>query len=905
MPAAGGVPCDSSVLYFPCQCDDEDVKKVLCATFTDFQQIHGKANGALKTLELASLRLKSVPRVLPQASFYGMHTRKLIIHNASLEVLKKEALKGIQSLELLDLSHNQLRLFSADTIFSINGPKSLKEVILHHNSLERIRDMQGLHLQLLDLSFNTLSDAEDWIKNIPNTTEHLILTKNAIRSLSWSYKDLLSPPLSLRKNVTWIDLSRNQISQLEANSLLRHLPYLKILDLSSNRIFKLEIGAFSAMQELQHLNLSHNFLPFIDLSVFQNLTTLKHVNLSRNLLQSLTHPYLSWDCFPTLETLDLQGNRLMTLSDTDLPPYYFSMMLLLESNPWHCECSMLPLWHRLGSDNSSLNLECSRPPFVAGKLLHTLKEQDLLMAPCESCPRNCLCQKSKKLVDCRHKALKRLPYAIPDWARVMQLDGNQLESLKELLKPTYCRLEEVSVKNNNLSTLMGPMESADEDYTDLVMETRSCASSIRFLSVRNNQLKNISDQDLSLLPNLQQLDLSMNQIVELPFHPTVFLPLLWELDLSHNFIGSLEPSSARAFPHLRALNMSHNNISDICFVAELPELESLDLSRNDIDDLRMKVEGKNCARCALEECITDIALRMVDVSSNKLTRVEQLGWIGSHLSSLAMGNNPWDCSPEHAHQLLEWSKQNEDILEDPSYIRCRSGPSEIVGVEVLHMLQGVPSMAETVNDDLALTASLYAVAAATAALALLLAATWMRAHFQRLKNYFHRSSPNNEMSDTALVNMPLIGYLLYQSDDEELVTSQILPQLSRNGYSTAEFSTRTSWVGIIISNNMSQSSLHILEEELRVATNKVPAVTVLLIMSGDDPPTKDLPLPPYPRLVCGSPTFLNDLHYYVVQYQLDTNGQEDSTTIASLSPQSQSHTEGTVNPAFCEENCHL
>ncbi|XP_061663502.1 leucine-rich repeats and immunoglobulin-like domains protein 3 [Syngnathoides biaculeatus] len=179
----------------------------------------------------------------------------------------------------LDLSHNKLQVLDS-TLFS--KLRHLNEIKLNHNELDTVPD-----LGVCASNITTLVLANNRFSKI--TTEQL------------------RPFLALET----LDLSNNNIVEVKANSFPT-LP-LKNLFLNNNRISSLETGCFANLSSsLQILRLNRNRLSSIPAKLFQ-LPNLQHLELSRNRVRRVEG--LTFHGLHALRSLKMQRNGLSRLMD--------------------------------------------------------------------------------------------------------------------------------------------------------------------------------------------------------------------------------------------------------------------------------------------------------------------------------------------------------------------------------------------------------------------------------------------------------------------------------------------------------------------------------------------------------------------------------------------------------------
>ncbi|XP_040913528.1 matrix-remodeling-associated protein 5-like [Toxotes jaculatrix] len=185
-----------------------------------------------------------------------------------------------------------------------------------------------------------------------------------------TFRSLLTIPPGLPAHTRRINLGFNSISRIHDSSLAG-LKRVELLMLHSNDLHHLPDAMFKDMKSLQILKLSYNKLREISSSLtFSGLTSLLRLYLDHNLLQHI-HPRALLQ-LPSLRLLRLQGNRLHQLHPHTLctlsllNTYYFSTLrhldlsnnslttlpkdtlataplletLVLQDNPWSCDCRM-------------------------------------------------------------------------------------------------------------------------------------------------------------------------------------------------------------------------------------------------------------------------------------------------------------------------------------------------------------------------------------------------------------------------------------------------------------------------------------------------------------------------------------------------------------------------------------
>jgi len=255
--------------------------------------------------------------------------------------------------ELLDLSHNRLTLIPPHSFSSL---RRLRVLLLSNNS---IRVVQYGAFSLLEY------------------LQRLDLSRNRISTLREGFSLGLT---SLRH----LQLAHNLLTRLHTDSFL-HLDSLQRLNLSNNAIASIQTRAFSTLSSLRQLQLGHNRLTALPNGIFSMLRSLELLGLEDNLIQHTDDGVFT--PLTSLALLDLASNRLRVVSfKTFLSLHTYSTHILLEGNPWVCDCDLQRVFRKLRSVQRLFlddygNLSCGEPAVLQG---YTLGEVDTELCVAET-----------------------------------------------------------------------------------------------------------------------------------------------------------------------------------------------------------------------------------------------------------------------------------------------------------------------------------------------------------------------------------------------------------------------------------------------------------------------------------------------------------------------------------------
>ncbi|XP_050439056.1 relaxin receptor 2 [Adelges cooleyi] len=218
--------------------------------------------------------LRNYPKTCQCRGRYGTALR---CNNAGLLTVPRNVSRNVVNMAFV----NNTILLTND---SFDEYTNLKVLSLHHNSLTRIPPFVFAHqnqLQWIFLLQNKLEELEPNALYGLTNLEQLHADHNRLALLntdSWLH-------------LTNLDLSNNMLSL--KNVCLPRLPSLRVMNLQSNRIERLDKCLLANLPSLADLDLSFNAISFIDERAFVNQTRLLELNLTNNHIMTVT-PSMFW-----------------------------------------------------------------------------------------------------------------------------------------------------------------------------------------------------------------------------------------------------------------------------------------------------------------------------------------------------------------------------------------------------------------------------------------------------------------------------------------------------------------------------------------------------------------------------------------------------------------------------------
>ncbi|XP_053262089.1 leucine-rich repeat serine/threonine-protein kinase 2 isoform X3 [Podarcis raffonei] len=277
----------------------------------------------IKSLDLSSNELENIDSISQSSCLttHLEHLEKLELHQNALPCISEQLCESLKCLTYLDLHSNRFKSFP---------PYLWKMPHIAHLDISRneigpslILDSKIVcpSLKLLNLSYNQLSCIPEFLSNVAQNLEHLILegnklssvcsplclkelkvlniSKNAVSFLAENFlKDCLKLETlnagmnsleatpDLPPNITTLKLSQNNFSSVPEAILL--LPHLRSVDLSNNKITTLPGPLHWKTSNLRELLFNHNQISTLDLNTKAFLwSRLEKLHLSHNNLKEI------------------------------------------------------------------------------------------------------------------------------------------------------------------------------------------------------------------------------------------------------------------------------------------------------------------------------------------------------------------------------------------------------------------------------------------------------------------------------------------------------------------------------------------------------------------------------------------------------------------------------------------
>lgn len=450
--------------------------------------------------------------MLPINGFSSLkRLRVLNLSSNAISMVVDEALHGLRSLESLDLSGN--KIVALPPAMFRDATKSLKELRLQNNSISALPGLVTDMNQLVTLD----------------------LSRNVLTSM-WLNAETFSGLIRL----VLLNLSYNRISRLDP-AIFKDLYTLQILNLQFNEIATISADTFSPMSNLHTLELAHNRLTYLDAYSLNGLFALSLLALDSNLLEGI-HPDAFRNC-SSMQDLNLSGNNL------DSIPVALKDMRILRTLD-------------LGENQiRSLN----KPGFrgmsslyglrMIGNEITNITQEDLMELPA---------LQILNLARNRIEFVEDGAFAANPALQAIRLDSNLLQDMSGIFASApgllYLNMSDNMISqfdysylpeklqwmdlHKNLIADLGvaprniKLQTLDMSFNRLTrIHSRSIPDSIELLFVNNNLISSVEPQTFFAKTNLTRVDLYANLIVKMNLSAFQLTPVPANRQLPAFYIG--------------------------------------------------------------------------------------------------------------------------------------------------------------------------------------------------------------------------------------------------------------------------------------------------------------------------------------------------------------------------------
>ncbi|CAG9853693.1 unnamed protein product [Phyllotreta striolata] len=563
-------------------------------------------HSALEQLNLGYNKLQHIDKeafVLMPALRELILTNNSVIDNLRVPFWNLPALKG------LDMSQNYLKRLEHNLLDNVG---MLRRVDLSSNHLNFIDPESFLPASLLEhvnISSNNLNFLH------PITFRHL----TQLYELDASRNRLRNLIPGLPGNVEHLHLRHNEISKISTEDL--HLPALRLLDLSDNKIQSLDEGRLRSLGKLKKLYLRSNYMRHVSEKALDGLLQLEILDISDNRISEINP--LSMKFVTELKILNMANNQLSLIGP-----------------------SLLSHAKNLRKFNASNNQ-------LAEVLPHTFDANQNLQE-----------------VDFSINLIVQFPGSLYGLEKLKKLDlsRNRLKSINSTIVSSLTDLREIKLSKNYVQILEA--------------DTFNHLRHLKAIYLDDNEISLVESNFIKMLPSLKSIHLNRNQIEQLPSYAFNTLLSLQNVELQENKLRFIDPQAFHLVPQLLTLNLTHNEIYNIEDVGlkSIKSLELLDVSfnkitklRSNLDDLEWLVELRlqNNLICEVDEGVFGNVprLKVLNLKNNKLLSFPEVAVdrLRENTAQLQVTGNPLDCSCDMLW-LKSWLRESSQTSP-----RCSDG----------------------------------------------------------------------------------------------------------------------------------------------------------------------------------------------------------------------------------------
>ena len=264
----------------------------------------------------------------------------------------------LSSVEVLDLSYNQIRSVIMESFESF---PVLKKLYLNNNKILTYDVDQKMSFTFLDLS-NNPSNFIKFSKNVFNENlKYLYLSSvECLKTISHNVTININIPFYLEELI----LHNNKLKVFPSLSGIFKGTSLLSLDLSFNKIRRINTNSFASLRNLKHLNLSNNEIVVITPDVLDRIPQLSVLDLSENYLQHLHIRFFDY----------------FLRKSKNLP---IKPQLKLSGNFFECDCTMVELHNYLSSISNTFTstFKCLKNDSIAAVLTSVPLEELVCYPP--------------------------------------------------------------------------------------------------------------------------------------------------------------------------------------------------------------------------------------------------------------------------------------------------------------------------------------------------------------------------------------------------------------------------------------------------------------------------------------------------------------------------------------------
>lgn len=480
-------------------------------------------------------------------------------------------------------------------------------------------------------------------------------------------------------NAVSLHLENNGLHDIVPGAFLG-LQLVKRLHINNNKIRSFRKSTFLGLDDLEYLQADFNLLRDIDPAVFRDLNKLEVLILNDNLISAL--PINVFQHVP-ITHLDLRGNRIKTLPYEGILEQIPGIAeVLLEDNPWDCNCDLVSLKEWL--DNIPRNaligrVICEAPTRLQGSDLNETSEADLCPSLSGGGDISLVAPPTQEETSMAHDT-HPMPYKPggntsgpptpgggPNKSHPKPGENWQLKTKPTTAVPGVGReqLHNMTCPQPCNCKLVGSRQGLGVNCESKKIESLSNLKpkplAAHELNMRDNNIHAVKKNQLLGYSSLNLLDLGGNNIKVIDNSTFQNQSELRWLYLDKNYLETLMAEMFVGLVNLEYLSLEYNDIQLVVAGAFSP-----------MPNLRVLFLNNNLLKSLPVDAFLGISLSKISLHNNYFPYLPVAGVLDqlNSIIQIDLHGNPWDCSCNIV-PFKQWTeKLGADVIV--SDLKCES-----------------------------------------------------------------------------------------------------------------------------------------------------------------------------------------------------------------------------------------
>ncbi|XP_045504933.1 leucine-rich repeat and immunoglobulin-like domain-containing nogo receptor-interacting protein 3 [Colias croceus] len=238
---------------------------------------------------------------------YGTALQDIIWTNSNIQILESDLFIGLENLEYIDISRNEIKRTEHGLFTGLNRLKHLNISRNQIYDIPRFTFVDLENLEVLDVSHNKLQAIPFQVFGPMTRLHYLDISNNKIVT----FLDYYFKP---NRQLKTLFLNNNSLVKITSKALV-DLKELEILDISYNNLDNFPRQLFETLLELRELNLSYNKFQNISQDAFKSLENLRLINMGGNKLRLLPPTLFQYN--ENLITIYLDHTEITVIQNTN------------------------------------------------------------------------------------------------------------------------------------------------------------------------------------------------------------------------------------------------------------------------------------------------------------------------------------------------------------------------------------------------------------------------------------------------------------------------------------------------------------------------------------------------------------------------------------------------------------